>query len=432
MIIEDLELSDTVDAIVDFLEEHGWIIILLIPLVSAIVGIISSHWVPILIVVGAIISFVLLGLIAHLIKYIIEECSYGGFGVRVNQEYLEEDEEEFFDNQTENICDYINQPEQLSFFTIKQLREYCKENNLNGYSKLNKSELIDLITSADCSQNDTKKYNQPKVVNKKTNSLEELDKLIGLESVKIQLKRIRAILLKNKDYNEKLNLHMCFYGNPGTGKTVVARLMANIFYEAGVLPTNKLIETDRSGLCGQYVGQTAPLTHKKVKEAMGGVLFIDEAYTLCADSNGEDYGKEAIAALLKDMEDYKGKFCVILAGYKDEMEKMIALNPGFDSRINRKIDFPDYSIDEQLQIFNIMLAKKNYAITDDAKNKLLEVFEMQSTSKHFANARTVRNILDGLVEIQAVRTMEDDNPENDSERIIRIEDVEQYYNELNI
>ncbi len=433
MIIEDLELSDTVDAIVDFFEEHGWItIFLLIPLGSAIWGIISSHWVPILIVVGAIISFVLLGLIAHLIKYIIEECSYGGFGVRANQEYLEEDEEEFFDNQTENICDYINQPEQLSFFTIKQLRDYCKENNLNGYSKLNKSELIDLITSTDCSQNDTKKYNQSKVVNKKTNSLEELDKLIGLESVKIQLKRIRAILLKNKDSNEKLNLHMCFYGNPGTGKTVVARLMANIFYEAGVLPTNKLIETDRSGLCGQYVGQTAPLTHKKVKEAMGGVLFIDEAYTLCADSNGEDYGKEAIAALLKDMEDYKGKFCVILAGYKDEMEKMIALNPGFDSRINRKIDFPDYSIDEQLQIFNIMLAKKNYAITDDAKNKLLEVFEMQSTSKYFANARTVRNILDGLVEIQAVRTMEDDNPENDSERIIRIEDVEQYYNELNI
>ncbi|MBQ8844577.1 MAG: AAA family ATPase [Clostridia bacterium] len=432
MIIEDLELSDTFDAIVDFFEEHSWIAILwLIPLGGTIWGIISSHWVPVLIVIGAVVAFVLMGLIAHLIKYIIEECSYGGFGCGERQRNLEEDDddEDFFDNQRENVCDYINEPEKLSLFTAQQLREYCKYNNLNGYSKLNKSKLIDLITSTDCSQKDTKKYNQSKVVNKKTNSLEELDKLIGLESVKIQLKRIRAILLKNKDSNEKLNLHMCFYGNPGTGKTVVARLMANIFYEAGVLPTNKLIETDRSGLCGQYVGQTAPLTHKKVKEAMGGVLFIDEAYTLCADSNGEDYGKEAIAALIKDMEDYKGKFCVILAGYKDEMEKMIALNPGFDSRINRKIDFPDYSIDEQLQIFNIMLAKKNYAITDDAKNKLLEVFEMQSTSKYFANARTVRNILDGLVEIQAVRTMEDDNPENDSERIIRVEDVEQYYNE---
>jgi SpoVK/Ycf46/Vps4 family AAA+-type ATPase len=169
-----------------------------------------------------------------------------------------------------------------------------------------------------------------------------------------------------------------------------------------------------------------------VKEAMGGVLFIDEAYTLCADSSAEDYGKEAIAALLKDMEDYKGKFCVILAGYKEEMEKMIALNPGFDSRINRKIDFPDYSIDEQLQIFNIMLNKKNYEITEEAKSKLLEIFAIQSKSQHFANARTVRNILDGLVEIQAVRTMEDDNPENDNERSIRIEDIEQYYNELQL
>lgn len=430
MIIEDLDLSDTFDAVVEFFEEHSWIaIFLLIPLGSGAWGIISSHWVPVLIVVGAVVAFVLLVLIAHLIKFIIGECSYGGFGEGISQgeEY---DEEEFFDNQIENVCNYIDDPEKLSLFTVQQLREYCAYNNLTGYSKLNKSALIDLITSNNYKPMDTKKRNQSKVTTKKTNSLEELDKLIGLESVKNQLKRIRAILLKNKDSNEKLNLHMCFYGNPGTGKTVVARLMANIFYEAGVLPTNKLIETDRSGLCGQYVGQTAPLTHKKVKEAMGGVLFIDEAYTLCADSSGEDYGKEAIAALLKDMEDYKGKFCVILAGYKEEMEKMIALNPGFDSRINRKIDFPDYSIDEQLQIFNIMLAEKNYEITDDAKNKLLEVFELQSKSQHFANARTVRNILEGLLEIQAVRTMEDENSENDSERIIRLEDIEQYYNEL--
>lgn len=430
MIIEDLKLSDTFDAIAGFFKKHAWIAIcFLIPLGGTIWGIVSSHWVPVLIVVGAFIAFVLLGLIAHLIKYIIEECSYGGFGGRVRQGDLDEhyDNEEFFDNQIENVCDYICAPEKLALFTLQQLKEYCQENNLSGYSKLNKSGLIDLITSYDTKQEKSQKNS----TKKNTNSLEELDKLIGLESVKTQLKRIRAILLKNKDSNEKLNLHMCFYGNPGTGKTVVARLMANIFYEAGVLPTNKLIETDRSGLCGQYVGQTAPLTHKKVKEAMGGVLFIDEAYTLCADSNGEDYGKEAIAALLKDMEDYKGKFCVILAGYKEEMEKMIALNPGFDSRINRKIDFPDYSIDEQLQIFKIMLAKKNYEITEDAKTKLVEIFKKQSKDKHFANARTVRNILENLIEIQAVRTMEDDDLENDNEKTIRIEDVEQYYNEQN-
>lgn len=433
MIIEDLELSDTFDEIVEFFEDHGWFaIFLLIPFGGAIWGIISSHWVPVLIVVGALVAFVLLGLIAHLIKYIIEECSYCDFGSRTSRGDLDgyDGNEEFFDNQIEAVCDYIKDPEKLSLFTVQQLKEYCQENNLSGYSKLNKSGLIDLIISYDTKQENSQKTSQKIATKKNTNSLDELDKLIGLESVKTQLKRIRAILLKNKDSNEKLNLHMCFYGNPGTGKTVVARLMANIFYEAGVLPTNKLIETDRSGLCGQYVGQTAPLTHKKVKEAMGGVLFIDEAYTLCADSSGEDYGKEAIAALLKDMEDYKGKFCVILAGYKEEMEKMISLNPGFDSRINRKIDFPNYSIDEQLQIFNIMLAKKNYEITDDARNKLLDIFERLSKGKHFANARTVRNVLEGLIEIQAVRTMEDNNLENDNERIIRIEDVEQYYNEL--
>ena len=430
MIIEDLELSDTFDAIVDFFEEHGWVaIFLLIPLGSTIWGIISSHWVPVLIVVGAVVAFVLLGLIAHLVKYIIEEIPFFVFSDITSKKNLEKhDVGDFFDNQMKNVGDYIENSEKLSLFTVQQLKEYCSNNNLTGYSKLNKSELIELITHKNHRQIETKQISQTKETNK--NSLEELDNLIGLESVKNQLKRIRAILLKNKDFNEKLNLHMCFYGNPGTGKTVVARLMANIFYEAGVLPTNKLIETDRSGLCGQYVGQTAPLTHKKVKEAMGGVLFIDEAYTLCADSSSEDYGKEAIAALLKDMEDYKGKFCVILAGYKEEMEKMLALNPGFDSRINRKIDFPDYSIEEQLQIFNIMLEKKDYEITDDAKNKLLQVFELRSKSQHFANARTVRNILDGLIEIQAVRTIEDDNPENDNERIIRLEDVEQYYNEI--
>ena len=127
------------------------------------------------------------------------------------------------------------------------------------------------------------------------------------------------------------------------------------------------------------------------------------------------------------MEDYKGKFCVILAGYKDEMEKMIALNPGFDSRINRKIDFPDYSVAEQMQIFDIMLAKKKYEITDDAREKLLDIFEIKSKSKNFANARTVRNILDSLIEIQAVRTMDSDA---ENERIIKIEDAEQYAKEL--
>lgn len=432
MIIKDLELDETYDAVLNFCDEYSWLVFILIISTggTGVLGIISSHWVPILIVVAALLSFMMLVLIAHLIKNIVEfimdKISFDDDGYGNYKKYLEEDD--YFDNQIESVSDYIDSPEKLSFFTVQQLKEYCQENNLSGYSKLNKSGLISLILSNNCDEPEYKKTNTSRRTNK-TNSLDELDKLIGLESVKIQLKRIRAILLKNKYSNEKINLHMCFYGNPGTGKTMVARLMANIFYETGALPTNKLIETDRSGLCGQYVGQTAPLTHKKVKEAMGGVLFIDEAYTLYSDPSGEDYGKEAIAALLKDMEDYKGKFCVILAGYKNEMEKLFSLNPGFESRINRKIDFPNYSIDEQMQIFDIMLKEKKYEISEEAKNKLLEVFEKKSNSKHFANARTVRNILDGIIEIQAVRTIEDEDLENDNERIIRLEDVEQYCKE---
>ena len=417
MIIEDLEISD----IFDFLEENIWLLaVLLIPSAGGVWAIIKSNWIYVVIIIAAVILFLLIVAIAHLIKYIVENISFGGSGYESIQKYSKNDDKDYFDNLTEDVSDYIDNFDMLMLFTKDQLKEYCKNNNISGYSKSTKAEIASIIIS---SKNEIEKVQTAK--KDKTNSLEELDKLVGLESVKTQLKRIRAILLKNEKVEEKPNLHMCFLGNPGTGKTVVARLLANIFYETGVLPTNKLIETDRSGLCGQYVGQTTPLTHNKVKEAMGGVLFIDEAYTL--DAKGEDYGKEAIAALLKDMEDYKGKFCVILAGYKNEMEKMISLNPGFDSRINRKIIFPDYTIDEQMQIFDIMLSKNKYEISENAKAKLMEIFEKKSKSKHFANARTVRNILDNLIEIQAVRTMDD--IKNENERIIKINDVIQYIQE---
>lgn len=424
---EDLDVDDVVSNFEDFIEDHSALIIILFILVAggSSYGIFTSHLAPVLIIVGTIIAFIVLGLLVHLVKYIIENVGFSNDYIKVapTKHTGDSADDDYFDNELENVCDYVKDTEKLSLFTLSQLREYCQEEKLKGYSKLNKTQLVEFISS----NNTSRIENNAKPVNPKNNYMQELDSLIGLESVKTQLKRIKAILLKNKELNEKANLHMCFYGNPGTGKTVVARLMANIFYETGILPTNKLIETDRSGLCGQYVGQTAPLTHKKVKEAMGGVLFIDEAYTLNSNASGEDFGQEAIAALLKDMEDYKGKFCVILAGYKDEMEKMIALNPGFDSRINRKIDFPDYSVAEQMQIFDIMLAKKKYEITDDAREKLLEIFELKSKSKNFANARTVRNILDSLIEIQAVRTMDSDA---ENERIIKIEDAEQYAKEL--
>lgn len=263
---------------------------------------------------------------------------------------------------------------------------------------------------------------------KHSSTMDELDSLIGLESVKTQVKRMRAVLKKNKGNTENINLHMCFYGNPGTGKTKVARLIAKILYETGILPTDKLVETDRSGLCGQYIGQTGPQTHAKVEEAMGGVLFIDEAYTLC-NGGEKDYGHEAIATLLKDMEDYNGKFCVILAGYRKEMEAMIAMNPGFDSRINRKIDFPDYTIDEMVQIATIMLNNMDYTIETSAKRELYNIFNILSNRRNFANARTVRNVLQQLIDIQAQRTDEDNNKYNDDEKIIKSIDVKLFRDE---
>ncbi len=417
---------------------------------SSIISLILAGWVCFLIVLGTLILFELLRALVHGIEYLTDygcdcfdgcwsdcmDCEACSYGYKIAT--------------VKNIEKTVNKKEDLSLYTKAELIEYCQKNDIHGYSKLSKTELISLIEkeklqnvkniSADLSENLSKKSNtiknveskQIEVVKDNKTALQELDELIGLESVKQQLKRIRAFLIKNKNTNEKMNLHMCFYGNPGTGKTVVARLMAKIFYEEGILPKNKLIETDRGGLCGQYIGQTAPLVHKKVKEAMGGVLFIDEAYTLYSGSGQDDYGSEAIAALLKDMEDYKGKFCVILAGYKTEMEEMIAQNPGFDSRINRKIEFPDYTLEEQSVIFGTMLAAKKYEITEDARESLLSVFAKLAKQDNFANARTVRNVMDSLIEIQSVRTLEDDIDDNDDERIIRKQDVEIFVKEQGI
>lgn len=235
---------------------------------------------------------------------------------------------------------------------------------------------------------------------------EELDKLIGLEGIKREVLKLKAILHKFQNNPSEINLNMIFYGNPGTGKTEVARIIAKLLYEEGILPQDKLIETDSSGLIAEYVGQTAVKTHAKIKEAMGGVLFIDEAYALNdgVHYGGGSYGKEAVVALLKDMEDYRGKFCVILAGYRDEMNEMLSLNPGFRSRINRNLDFPDYSVEELIEIAKFMLKKKGYTMTDSAIAEIAKVLEFlklaaQVSNKPFANAREVRNLLESLYEI---------------------------------
>lgn len=242
------------------------------------------------------------------------------------------------------------------------------------------------------------------------NALEELASLVGLKDVKSEISRLRSFIqIQNRRSAEGLaaipvSRHFVFTGNPGTGKTTVARILAEIYRELGVVKGGQLIETDRSGLIAEYVGQTAVKTNRVIDSALDGVLFIDEAYSL-AQGGKEDYGSEAIATLLKRMEDNRDRLVVILAGYNDEMQQFIDSNPGLQSRFNRYINFPDYDADELFEIFEMLLKKNDFVMTDDAeevtKAKFKEAFA--NKSKNFGNARYVRNVFERTLENQAVR-----------------------------
>ncbi len=245
-----------------------------------------------------------------------------------------------------------------------------------------------------------KKVNGPKKAKPMT-GFEELDRLIGLQSVKDKARMIEAFLAKNK--GKKVMTHMSFEGNPGTGKTEVARIMAKILHECGALPKDKVTEVQRADLVGAYVGHTAIKTQKVIDEAMGGVLFIDEAYSLVPPDPGNDFGPEAVAVLIKAMEDHKGEFCVILAGYKNEMEKMLSSNPGFKSRIQFNVDFPNYSREELKEIAGLILQNQKYDITEDALEGLLDLADYMRSSTDFGNARTLRSFIEQAMMAQSLR-----------------------------
>ena len=262
------------------------------------------------------------------------------------------------------------------------------------------------------------------------NPIGELNSLIGLESVKKDVTSL-SNFIKMKQMREtkglkapSISYHCVFTGNPGTGKTTVARILASIFKELGILKRGHLVETDRSGLVAEYVGQTAVKTNKIIDCALDGVLFIDEAYTLVGGQN--DYGMEAIATLLKRMEDDRDRLIVILAGYPNEMEDFISSNPGLRSRFNRYIFFPDYSSTELHDIFHLNVTKNEYVITTDADDYLKKKLEhvVQNKRKDFGNARYVRNYFESAIEHQANRLASDVNltPEKLSE--LTIDDID--------
>jgi probable Rubsico expression protein CbbX len=231
--------------------------------------------------------------------------------------------------------------------------------------------------------------------------LDALDReLIGLAPVKRRIRETAALLVVERARKtlglatEPPTLHMSFTGNPGTGKTTVALKMARLLHRLGYVRRGHLVSVTRDDLVGQYIGHTAPKTKEVLKKAMGGVLFIDEAYYLYRPENERDYGQEAIEILLQVMENNRDDLVVILAGYADRMDRFFASNPGFRSRIAHHIDFPDYSDAELFEIARLILKQQNYHLTPDAESALRDYIALRRTQTHFANARSIRNALD--------------------------------------
>ena len=240
--------------------------------------------------------------------------------------------------------------------------------------------------------------------------LEQLDQeLVGLKPVKRRIREIAALLLVDKLRRDlgltaqPPTLHMSFTGNPGTGKTTVAARMADILHHLGYIRSNHLVSVTRDDLVGQYIGHTAPKTKEILKKAMGGVLFIDEAYYLYRPENERDYGQEAVEILLQVMENRRDDLVVILAGYADRMERFFSSNPGFRSRIAHHIDFPDYEPADLMAIAELMLKQQNYRFSPDARDAFARYLDVRMRQPHFANARSVRNALDRARLRQAVR-----------------------------
>jgi stage V sporulation protein K len=259
---------------------------------------------------------------------------------------------------------------------------------------------------------------------------QELNRLVGMEDLKYHVKEIYAWLHINKCRTEmgmkaeKQALHMLFKGNPGTGKTTVARKLGTLFHEMKVLSKGHLIEAERADLVGEYIGHTAQKTRELLKKASGGILFIDEAYSL-GRGGEKDFGKEAIDTLVKAMEDQQHDFILILAGYPKEMDRFLKLNPGLPSRFPVVISFPDYSADELMEIAKRMLTEREYILTRDCEWKLKSHIERirNSENESFSNGRYIRNMIEKAVRRQSVRLLNDSRQDRKTLMTIQSDDL---------
>ena len=296
----------------------------------------------------------------------------------------------------------------------------CISKNIKRINNKNYTQVFKLVNS-NSKNNDEKVKNKDKDKKINKSGKSELDELIGLEDVKSQIEQILNFVKVKKNKGNMPMLHMVFEGNPGTGKTTIARIIGKIFAENKILSDeNKFVEVDREKLVGKYVGWTASKTKEAVEEAKGGVLFVDEAYSLVNDDSHRDFGYEAIDTLIKEMEDNRDNLCVIFAGYTNEMEKLLKSNPGFESRIQFKIKFPDYTSKELYQVFAKLCHKEDYKLSSNIKEIIIKYFEDEKKKENFSNARCVRNLFEKVEFEQASRIVKEKNLKNS--KIIR-EDV---------
>ena len=320
-------------------------------------------------------------------------------GVRLSNE----DFEHLFENKV------LKDAKEVRLF-VQELVEFAVQNNYDPSDK-NELNLDGFILQNESSVEDEE------------NAEKKLSELIGLEEVKIVLNqqlaynRVSALRQAHGFSNKVLNRHLVFSGNPGTGKTVIARLFSEILYNNKIIQENKLVEVGRTELVGEYVGQTAPKVKRVFDDAKGGVLFIDEAYSLIPSSE-RDFGHEAISAIIQEMENRRDEVLVIFAGYEELMDQFIETNPGLSSRISREIKFFDYTIDQLIAILELMINKRHYQLIDDCKIVLRQHFSEVVNCSNFGNARYIRKLVDEIIFCQAQRVIEGDKIQLEDENFL--------------